>query len=70
MSAAHWAQLEETYVGTGADENWTALFKTTMLLREVAQEVGKRLGYAYPDDMDKRCIAYLGWVRGGGTPEH
>ena len=59
-----WTQLQETYVGAGLEENWLALFKTVDLFRQVAQEVGGRLGFAYPADLDRRATAYLEWVRG------
>ncbi|HEX2267903.1 MAG TPA: aminoglycoside 6-adenylyltransferase [Pyrinomonadaceae bacterium] len=54
-----WSALEETYVGAGLEENWEALFATIRLMRRVAQEVGKELGFAYPDRMDQRVTSYL-----------
>ncbi|MBF8285101.1 MAG: hypothetical protein HW378_4016, partial [Anaerolineales bacterium] len=33
------------------------------LFRKVAVEVGKHLGYAYPDDLDRRAVAYLEKVK-------
>ena len=36
------AELASTYVGTGIEENWDALFRTTALFRRVATEVGRR----------------------------
>jgi aminoglycoside 6-adenylyltransferase len=59
-----WEQLEETYVGSGLEENWQALFRTIDLFRRVSHEVGQHLGYAYPVDLDRRATAYLEWVRG------
>ena len=46
-----WAELESTYVGAGAEENWQALFRIIELFRKVAREVGQRLGYTYPDEI-------------------
>jgi aminoglycoside 6-adenylyltransferase len=63
LRPAVWAQLEETYVGPGLDENWRALFKTIDLFRQAAREVGRHLGYAFPADLDRRATAYLQWVR-------
>jgi aminoglycoside 6-adenylyltransferase len=54
-----WAQLGETYTGFGVEENWQALDRTIALMRKVAQEVGARLGYAYPADLDRRGVAYV-----------
>ena len=53
-----WAQLESTYVGAGIEDNWEALYRTLALFRQVAVEVGERLGYAYPHHMDRRVVAY------------
>lgn len=58
-----WAELEGTYAGGGLEENWEAVFRTIALFRKVAIEVGERLGYAYPHDLDRRAVAYLERVR-------
>ncbi|HEV8383731.1 MAG TPA: aminoglycoside 6-adenylyltransferase, partial [Candidatus Acidoferrales bacterium] len=54
---------ESTYTGAGLEDNWEALFKTISLFREVAAEVGKRLGFVYPHELDRRCVQYLEKVR-------
>jgi aminoglycoside 6-adenylyltransferase len=59
LSPEIWSQLEACYAGAAADENWKALFNTMTLFREVAIEVGKRLGYDYPLDMDQRVTAFV-----------
>ena len=58
-----WTELEGTYSGAGLEENWQALDRTIDLLRRVALEVGERLGYAYPHDLDRRTVAYLQKVK-------
>jgi len=58
-----WAELEGTYTGAGLDENWQALDRTIALLRKTALEVGERLGYAYPHELDRRAVAYLQKVK-------
>jgi aminoglycoside 6-adenylyltransferase len=55
--------FEETYVGSGTEENWMALFSTIALFRKTAIEVGQHLGYRYPRDLDDRVTAYLLQVR-------
>jgi aminoglycoside 6-adenylyltransferase len=62
-SPALWAELEGTYTGAGLEANWEALFRTIALFRKVGVEVGDRLGYAYPDDLDRRAVAYLQKVK-------
>ncbi len=54
-----WSELERTYVGAGIEENWEALFRTLSLFRDVGMEVAAHLGYAYPDDLDRRVTAYV-----------
>lgn len=54
-----WSELEATYVGPGFDENWDAMFRTISLFRKVAVEVGDCLGFAYPQDLHERAVAYL-----------
>jgi aminoglycoside 6-adenylyltransferase len=54
-----WQEVESTYVGAGEEENWDALFNTVALYRRVAIEVGHRLGYIYPRELDRRAMEYL-----------
>ena len=59
LSAEIWSQLQGTYAGADIADNWDALFRTMELYREVAMEVGKRLGYTYPLDLDQRVTAFV-----------
>lgn len=61
------AELASTYVGSGVEDNWAALFRTTALFRRVATEVGDALGYAYTEDVDEGVSAYLEGVRRLGS---
>ena len=63
LPADIWSELASTYVGTGIEDNWTALFRTTALFRRVATEVGHSLGYAYPEQLDDAVTAHLDRVR-------
>ena len=58
-----WAELEGIYCGMGIEENWEALDRSIELFRRAAIEVGERLGYTYPYDLDSRAVAYLQRVR-------
>jgi len=58
-----WTELESTYTGAGLEANWEAMFRTIALFRKVAIEVGDRLGYSYPHDLDRRTVAYLQKVK-------
>jgi aminoglycoside 6-adenylyltransferase len=59
LPAGRWAELERTYVGAGLEENWTALFDTIALFRQVSHEVASHLGYEYPQNLDDRVMVYL-----------
>jgi len=58
-----WAELEQTYVGPGIEENWKAMFATVELMRKVGREVGQALGYTYPEELHKRAVRYFHWVK-------
>jgi aminoglycoside 6-adenylyltransferase len=58
-----WLEFEKTYVGAGLEENWEALFRTIDLFRKVASEVGDHLGYAYPQELDRRSMEYFRKVK-------
>ena len=63
LSPEVWSDLEATYVGAGIEENWVALFKTLDVFRRVAIEVGERLGYQYPCELDRSVTEYMQKVR-------
>jgi aminoglycoside 6-adenylyltransferase len=58
-----WADLESTYTGPGLEENWQALFRTIALMRKAALEVGERLGFAYPHEMERRTLDYIHQIK-------
>ena len=53
-----WSQVENTYAGADITENWTALYRTIEVFRQIAVEVGQRLGYTYPYELEQRVTAY------------
>lgn len=61
-------ELKKTFQGEGDDVYWNELYDTIGLFRETAKEVGTKLGYAYPEDIDSRVIRYLEKVRSGELP--
>jgi aminoglycoside 6-adenylyltransferase len=63
LSPDLWARLQETYAGAETGENWEALFRTVALFRDVAVEVGNRLSYVYPAELDHRCVRYFERVK-------
>ncbi len=64
LPADLWAELEATYTGADIAENWTAMWRTIDLFARVARQVGEALGFAYPEELHQRCVAYMAWVQG------
>jgi aminoglycoside 6-adenylyltransferase len=58
-----WAELESTYTGADKEANWSALFRSIELMHRVAGEVAERMGYRYPEELERRVIVYLQRVR-------
>lgn len=58
-----WQTLESTYTGAEIEANWDTLFSAVALFRRTAVEVGNALGFAYPDDLHARAVAYLHKVK-------
>jgi len=53
-----WAELETTYVGSGISETAEALRRMVALFRRLALDLGARLGYAYPEALDRDVWRY------------
>lgn len=56
-------RLEQTYTGPGIEESWQALFAALELMRCVGCEVAEALGYAYPEALHERALAYIHKVK-------
>jgi len=58
-----WEQLLATYPKGQYEDAWNTLFTMTDLFRSTAQEVAAKFGFAYPNQDDRRVMAYLERVR-------
>jgi aminoglycoside 6-adenylyltransferase len=58
-----WTALESTYAGAEIADNWNALFSTMQLFRQACVEVGRNLGYEYPEQLHNSVDAYLERIR-------
>ena len=58
-----WRELEATFAGPGARDNWNAMFATIDLFRRIAQGVARELEFTYPQALDDRVCAYLDKIR-------
>jgi aminoglycoside 6-adenylyltransferase len=58
-----WERLEQTYAGADVADNWQALINTVALFKQLADEVGEHLGYAYPHQLHQRVRAYVEHIK-------
>ena len=58
-----WAEFEGTFAGASVGENWVALARMLAFFGRVGREVGAHLGYAYPDDLERRVTAFMRRMR-------
>ncbi len=56
-------EIEACWTGFKIDDNWEALFKTIALFCRIAKDVGIKLGYNFPDELEQRIMNYLVQVR-------
>jgi aminoglycoside 6-adenylyltransferase len=61
-------EIKNTLSRTSVEGDWEALFRIIKLFGVIAREVGKGLGYTYPEDLEKRVIAYAEKVKAGELP--
>ena len=70
LSPATWAELEGTYAGAGVADNWEALFRMIALFRRAGREVAAHLGFAYPEELDRRVTSFVRGMRGRTLRPH
>lgn len=58
-----WADVEKTFAGADVDDMWRAMFETARVFGRVAATVGERLGYPYPETLEKDVTQYLREIR-------
>ncbi|HMP43157.1 MAG TPA: aminoglycoside 6-adenylyltransferase, partial [Roseiflexaceae bacterium] len=63
LPAELWAEVEHCFNEHNQADTWAALLATMELFRRVGREVGVALGYAYPDELHERVVAYVAQIR-------
>jgi len=58
-----WAAYEATFSGADVTAQWEAFFRAVDLFRWLAQAVGERLGYRYPEQIDREMSDYFERIR-------
>jgi aminoglycoside 6-adenylyltransferase len=64
-----WSEFAATYVELHVEETWAALDRLIALFRKIASDVGKALGYPYPQQVDDQVSAYLEAIREMPSPQ-
>lgn len=67
LSKEEWKEWEETYAGADIEDNWRAFFKMTDYFRKLAQEIGDKLNYSYPAQVDKEVIKFCREIKEKGS---
>lgn len=57
FEASTWEAVEHTFVGADVQDNWQALDEASRLFGTVAREVADRLGFAYPNELERKMTA-------------
>ena len=57
------ARLPHTFAAYNADDLWRALFATLDLFRSLSIEIADRLGFPYPQPIDRRIAEWLHSIR-------
>lgn len=60
-----WDDLASTYTGAGIEENWQALYRLMDLMHKVGNEVGEKLGFTYPEEIEQRMRVFLAKLKNG-----
>ena len=58
-----WSAYEATFSGADLDAQWDAFSHAVALFRRLAQAVGARLGYRYPEEVDREMTDYFERIR-------
>ena len=59
-----WSDYTSTFARADLEENWQAFLNAIALFRRLARAVGDRLGYEYPEQLDREMNAYYSRIRG------
>lgn len=58
-----WADLAALYGPADTSLMWAAFYRTIDFYACLGRQVGEALGYVYPEDLHRRCVAYYRWVQ-------
>ncbi|MCI3937223.1 AadS family aminoglycoside 6-adenylyltransferase [Chryseobacterium aahli] len=63
LNSEIWAKTEQTFSGSKLEDNWNALFAMAELFSEMGTKLSEKLGYKYPNKLEKDIRKYLNEVK-------
>lgn len=63
LNSEIWAKTEQTFSGSKLEDNWNALFAMAELVSEMGTKLSEKLGYKYPNKLEKDIQKYLTEVK-------
>ncbi|WP_084240763.1 AadS family aminoglycoside 6-adenylyltransferase [Pedobacter africanus] len=63
LTAGMWVKVEKTFSGSDVGDNWDALFAMADLVSEIGTELSQKLGYEYPEKLERDIRNYLNTVK-------
>jgi aminoglycoside 6-adenylyltransferase len=63
LSPELWRKVEATFAGADMADNWRALFAYVELGSEIGPAIAKALGYAYPEELERKMRGRLEEMR-------
>jgi aminoglycoside 6-adenylyltransferase len=62
-SADTWNSLHQTFARFDGGDSWRSLFVTMNLFRQLARETAEKLGYPYPQEVDRNLTEFVSKIR-------
>lgn len=63
LSPEIWKLATATFAGADIEDNWRALFAYVESGREIGRTLASRLGYSYPEELDRKITGYIEHAR-------
>ncbi|MGN6419412.1 MAG: aminoglycoside 6-adenylyltransferase [Pseudobacter sp.] len=58
-----WQLATTTFAAADLEDNWRALYAYAAMGRQVGKELAVRLGYSYPEELDRKIMGYIDHAR-------
>lgn len=58
-----WQLATNTFAAADLEDNWRALYAYADMGRQIGKELAARLGYSYPEELDRKIMGYIDHAR-------